>query len=692
MGVVYLAEDTTLGRRVALKVLDRTLTSAPDFEERFRQEARLVAGLDHPHIVQVHAFERIGPDLAIDMAYIEGGSLADAEETGRIRTDQVLRSAVDVLGALASCHAAGVIHRDVKPSNILLAGDGRALLSDFGLARLVAAHHADAMQSTASSGFFLGTPRYAPPESWDGREPSPAWDVYSVGTVLYEAVASRTPYDADNPFVLIKQMTEQAVPRLADVTEHVSKELSDLVAAMLAHDPEDRPADAGDALRQLANVPEMGEHAGGKPSTIVQILPARVRRAHRPFRRSAKARVAVAGGVTLAVALAAAAGIYWLAASAGRPVAGGEPAATAPPQPMAAASYVVFDTTDPRAQTSWPGHWLMARAEEPDAWTVLAGADTHLWFLRAVPDGGDRLAFEGHWAEYMDESARVFRHGTLEGSGDWRKAWGTMAVTLKFRSAADGFRWHRSFLLHAAEEPFTETAFVQRFERAGHVQRLVYGELLPRGLSWAASVESGFLAPRAGRMVVPFLSRTPAMRVDGRLDEAAWRPVVSRDEGVLGTLASRLGSGGGQLLLRYDDEALYVGIRADTAAADATMSLALLTGFGVPVGHSARWGVRMEAGAIVSHWRTVGGRELPWDGAWQGACLDIQGRYEAEVCVPFDSVGGGPGPTDRWRVNCAVATGGAGDAQPVARWGSEATKAAEHGAIVVFGPRGTGPP
>jgi len=141
MGVVYLAEDETLGRQVALKVLAHTFSSDDQFEERFRQEARTIASLRHPNIVQIHSLERVGEDAAIDMDYVEGGALADAELAGTMTLRRVMGHAWDVLQALACCHEAGIVHRDVKPSNILLEADGRALLSDFGLAKLLAEYH-----------------------------------------------------------------------------------------------------------------------------------------------------------------------------------------------------------------------------------------------------------------------------------------------------------------------------------------------------------------------------------------------------------------------------------------------------------------------------------------------------------------------------------------------------------------------
>ncbi|HOH32159.1 MAG TPA: serine/threonine-protein kinase, partial [Candidatus Hydrogenedentes bacterium] len=147
MGVVYLAEDTTLRRQIALKVLDQSITSTPHFESRFLQEARLVASLNHPNIVPIHALEQINGEWILEMPYIEGGSLMDAEARGTLDLRQMLKCVRDVLLALAVCHEAGIIHRDVKPSNILLDNQCRGMLSDFGLAKLLSLRQRDSLDS-----------------------------------------------------------------------------------------------------------------------------------------------------------------------------------------------------------------------------------------------------------------------------------------------------------------------------------------------------------------------------------------------------------------------------------------------------------------------------------------------------------------------------------------------------------------
>ena len=691
MGVVYLAEDTTLGRKVALKVLDPSLTAGRHFEDRFRQEARLVASLEHPHIVQVHAFDKINADLAIDMTYIAGGSLADREAAGSIRRHDVLRCTREVLLALASCHGAGIIHRDVKPSNILLTPDGRALLSDFGLAKLLALGQRDAMRATASSGFFVGTPRYAPPEAWEGREPTPAWDVYSVGAVLYEAVALRPPYDADSPFDLIRQMTEGPPPPLADVARGASGALSDLARDMLSRDPAGRLANGQEALSRIEALPELSSDTAAKPSTMVRILPPRS--SSKATLRSRGAKRATAGAAALFLALAAVVfGLNALGKNREEAVATGLPAR---PGPVAEETfpYRIFDTTDPLAQVTWTEHLLMLPDHTEGRWHVLAFEGTRLWFAEASAGDDDDLSLDGHWAEYTSASGVAFRHGTLAGTGRWRGANVTdsLAAALEFRSAADGFRWRRSFLLERSSGTTTDAEFVRRFEEAGPMQRLLYGELMPRRLPWAESLERQFLAPVASLTHVPRLADDmTSIEVDGRLDEALWGTITGYDGTAMGVLPGHP-EGAGTALLRYDSEGLYVGLRAPRVGGDATLFLTLLRSFDLAVERSPRWSVTMDGGILSASAHHVDGKEIPWECRWKVATSEARSHFKAEVFIPYASLGDEesvPQQGDRWRLNGLLVDANAPGGPFEVHWGCEDTSRAEHGAIIVFGPAG----
>jgi len=269
MGVVYLAEDTMLGRQVALKILDQGFTADRSFAERFRDEARFIASLEHPHIVGIHALEKVGDIWCIDMPFVRGGSLLDAFAASALTPTQVVRLCGQVLDALSCCHHSGMIHRDIKPANILLTDNSDAMISDFGLAKLLAEEQNALINSGSSSGMFMGTPKYAPPESWDGHQPTPAWDVYAVGMILYEGITGSSPYTAESPLALMKQMVSSSIPPLSEVKAGVSEPLSALVGRMLSGDPEVRPRTGSESLEQL-----MTGCNGGKPDPAWQAFAA----------------------------------------------------------------------------------------------------------------------------------------------------------------------------------------------------------------------------------------------------------------------------------------------------------------------------------------------------------------------------------------------------------------------------------
>jgi len=685
MGIVYLAEDQDLGRRVALKLLDRAITTGADFEQRFRQEARLVASLEHPNIVQIHNLVRVGDDLAIDMAFVERGSLEDAEEKGGLTLYQALCWMRDVLDALACCHEAGIVHRDVKPSNILLVDDGRALLSDFGLAKLLTTHQTSSILTRSTTSLFVGTPQYAPPESWDGHEPKASWDVYSVGMVLYEAVAAKLPYDAETPFALIKQMIERPIPPLKEVADHVSDEISDVVARMTAQKTETRFANAREALEALDKTPEFSNVTARDRAEAYRIAAKPRRRRQRPGLRVRRRRwPSLAGAVFVLAGLFAVA--YWVNGSE-KPAVGAvselEDSVSTGLDPFA-----VFDTLIPSTNEVWPGHWLMLPCGEPGVWDVVASESSRLWWIRAVK-AEDRYTLEGYWAEYVDETARVFRHGTLTGAGRWLNPGREMTVSLAFRSGQDGSRWPETVILQRAEQGVTPAAFVRRMESADCIPSLIYNELMPRNIAWAESVEARLAAASTQRVVVPIVSpETGGLLMDGRLDEAEWRLGPLSGANLPGRiLAAKPDGSPAQMLLRRSEEGLYVGLKVEGLVRTPQMSLAVLTMVSVPTHDSPRWSVLAENDAILATYYARREKERRWNCQWDVKSSLSDGGWECEVFIPFANLEGTavPEPGLRWRVNCSVASRGETADQVVASWGAEEVAAVEHGLLAVFG-------
>ncbi|MBA3889108.1 MAG: serine/threonine protein kinase [Gemmatimonadaceae bacterium] len=251
MGIVYLARDVHLDRDVAIKVLPSHLARA-DMRERFKREARTAAGLSHPHIVPIHRVGEAGGFVFFVMSYVEGETLGERLRTrGPLPPDDAARILREVAWALAYAHGRGIVHRDVKPDNILLeAGTGRALVTDFGIA-----HAGGDSAETTDPGKIMGTAHFMSPEQAandpvDGRS-----DIYGLGVVGYLAVSGRLPFEASNlPALLVRQATEDpsSVMRAAPGIPPV---LASVIDRCLARDPAARYPDGEALAAALAPAP-----------------------------------------------------------------------------------------------------------------------------------------------------------------------------------------------------------------------------------------------------------------------------------------------------------------------------------------------------------------------------------------------------------------------------------------------------
>src|SRR5216684_8360106 len=251
MGVVYMARDERLKRKVAVKVLPPDLAFREEIRLRFLREAETAARLSHPHIVPIHSVGE-GPDglVYFVMAYIDGEPLGSRlKRRGQLSPEEARRILMETADALGAAHALGIIHRDVKPDNILLEGSrGRVMVTDFGIAK--------ALSSTTGSGTLtatgvaIGTPHYMSPEQAAGdREIDGRSDIYSLGVVGYQMLAGELPFSAPTvPGLLLKQITEQA-PNLQDRTPTCPDDLASCVMRSLEKEPEARWPTA-DALRR----------------------------------------------------------------------------------------------------------------------------------------------------------------------------------------------------------------------------------------------------------------------------------------------------------------------------------------------------------------------------------------------------------------------------------------------------------
>ena len=302
MGEVWAADDTRLARVVAIKILRPELTGDPEFLGRFRTEARITASLNHPGICAVYDYGEIsGTDhyLAgtayLVMELISGESLSSVlNRLGRLSVGRTLDVLEQTGNALQQAHARALVHRDIKPGNLLITPGGQVKITDFGIAKV--AHEAPVTRS----GMVMGTAQYISPEQAAGREASPASDIYSLGVVAYECLAGRLPFHSDNTVAIALAHVREAPPPLPD---DVPPAVARLVMTMLAKDPAARFANGALLARAAAEL-----RAGGgrdlaaprppapRPTLVAPAVPAEVAPRPRPTRSAARPVPAVPAG------------------------------------------------------------------------------------------------------------------------------------------------------------------------------------------------------------------------------------------------------------------------------------------------------------------------------------------------------------------------------------------------------------
>ena len=300
MGVVYRAEDLTLGRTVALKFLPPDSVAREEDRARLVHEARAAAALLHPNICPVYEIAEAEGRTFISMAYIEGRSLKDRIAEGAIPLDEALSIARQIGDALAAAHAKGIIHRDIKPANVMLTAEGRPMLMDFGLAKVSGA------TKLTRTGTTMGTVAYMSPEQVQGREVDHRSDIWALGVMLYEMVSGRMPFGAEYEAALLYSILNEDPPALAGEGSDISAGLDGIVAKALAKDPSRRYQKAEELVADLDALARDSEALPAGKAVPAKGLK-RIWRRSRPWQRAA----AIASLALAAAAIAWAGFRYW---------------------------------------------------------------------------------------------------------------------------------------------------------------------------------------------------------------------------------------------------------------------------------------------------------------------------------------------------------------------------------------------
>ncbi|HEY2295366.1 MAG TPA: serine/threonine-protein kinase, partial [Thermoanaerobaculia bacterium] len=253
MGEVFLAWDARLRRRVAIKRIRHDHGLNPAMRQRLLREARAVAGLSHPAVVQVHDLLADASGDCIVLEYVEGRTLASTlTEDGRLEPATAVRLACEIAGGLAAAHAAGIVHRDLKAENVIVTPAGRAKILDFGLAQMSARAPDDPV--VTQHGVLLGTFHTMSPEQAGGEGVDERSDLFSLGILLYEMLTGRSPFRGSSPTETLRKVLSEHPPRVDSVRSGLPTRLGDLVARLLAKEPTARPGSAAEVVRELAAV------------------------------------------------------------------------------------------------------------------------------------------------------------------------------------------------------------------------------------------------------------------------------------------------------------------------------------------------------------------------------------------------------------------------------------------------------
>ena len=279
MGVVYKAEDTRLGRNVALKFLPEKFAQNREALERFRREARALSALNHPNICAIYDIGEQEGQPFIVMESLEGQTLFSMIQEGPLETDQLLKFGIQIAEALEAAHLKGIIHRDIKPANVFVSETGNIKLLDFGLAKLAEAPNVDQeMPKLTKAGVAVGTPYYMSPEQLLEEELDARSDIFSFGVLLYEMATSTLPFTGQDLKVVFNKILNSAPATLMHLNPELTDGLEQIINKALEKDRQLRYQSAGDLradLKRLKREMEGGQSADALTATVPSLRPRR---------------------------------------------------------------------------------------------------------------------------------------------------------------------------------------------------------------------------------------------------------------------------------------------------------------------------------------------------------------------------------------------------------------------------------
>ena len=260
MGQVFLAKDTRLGRRVALKILSHEVVQNADLKRRFQREARAASYLNHPNIITIFDVGESEGTHYMATEFIHGRTLRQTMTAGSLSLKQVLTISIQIAGALVAAHQAGIIHRDIKPENVMIRHDSLVKVLDFGLAKLIQSPTARLYTQPdveTDTGVIMGTMRYMSPEQARGQKIDFRTDLFSFGIVLYEMISGQPPFQGITALDTLALLISEEPPPLKSIAPHIPQAFSDIVEQALQKDPQHRFQNAQMMLSALKAIPQV---------------------------------------------------------------------------------------------------------------------------------------------------------------------------------------------------------------------------------------------------------------------------------------------------------------------------------------------------------------------------------------------------------------------------------------------------